>query len=194
MACPVTESGVAELEVIFPGAEQLWYDVKSAEVHHGGGTPSLPVTLETIPLYQRGGTVVCRAVAVGTCTADLQKTPLAVTVALDAQGAANGEVYLDDGHTFSYRDKREFCLRSFHMMAGRLQCRDASEAGSYKCGIAVRSVEVLGLRGQPSAVRVYRAGATEGVSVEYEYNPERRSLTVGELELTVEDDWDIQIC
>ncbi|XP_051942534.1 neutral alpha-glucosidase C isoform X1 [Hippocampus zosterae] len=194
MACPVTESGVAELEVIFPGAEQLWYDVKSAEVHHGGGTLSLPVTLETIPLYQRGGTVVCRAVAVGTCTADLQKTPLAVTVALDAQGVANGEVYLDDGHTFSYRDKGEFCLRSFHMMAGRLQCRAASEAGSYKCGIAVSSVEVLGLRGQPSAVRIYTSGAAEGVSVEYEYNPERRSLTVGELELGVEDDWDIQIC
>ncbi|XP_077416147.1 neutral alpha-glucosidase C [Vanacampus margaritifer] len=194
MACPVTESGVAELEVIFPGAEQLWYDIKSAEVHQGGATLSFPVTLETIPVFQRGGTAVCRATAVGTCTADLQKMPLAITLALDAQGAANGEVYLDDGRTFSYRDKREFCLRSFRMLAGRLRCRRVGEEGSYKCGIAVRSVHILGVRGEPSAVQVYAAGAAEGVSVEYQYEPERRSLSIGDLELSLDDDWDIQIC
>ncbi|XP_077396145.1 neutral alpha-glucosidase C isoform X2 [Festucalex cinctus] len=194
MACPVTQSGIAELQVILPGAEQLWYDIKSAEVHQGGGTLSFSVTLDTIPVFQRGGTMVCRATEVGTCTTNLQKTPLAITVALDSQDSANGEVYLDDGRTFSYRDKREFCLRSFRMLAGRLRCRAVGEAGSYKCGIAVRSVDILGVRDKPSAVLVYEAGAAEGVSVEYQYEPERRLLSIGNLELSVDDDWDIEIC
>ncbi|KAM9787050.1 neutral alpha-glucosidase C isoform X1 [Syngnathus typhle] len=195
LAYPVTDPHVSQLEVIFPGAEQLWYYVKSGAVYHGGGTQSFPVTLETIPVFQRGGTMVIRAIELGTCTTDLLKSPLAILVALDAQGAANGEVYLDDGHTFSYRDKGEFCLRSFHMIAGRLQCRAADKVGSYKCGTTVRSVEVLGLQGAPSAVKVYAPGtAEEYVSVEYDYDPERRSLNVGNLELSVDKDWDIQIC
>ncbi|XP_061552896.1 LOW QUALITY PROTEIN: neutral alpha-glucosidase AB [Phycodurus eques] len=117
MACPVTESGVTELEVLFPGAEQLWYDVKSAEVHQGGGTLRFPVTLET-----------------------------------------------------------------------------PGEVGNYKCGAAVRSVDILGVRAEPSAVRVHAAGGAEGVSVEFEYDPEQRKLSVGNLELAGDDDWDIQIC
>ncbi|XP_061700761.1 neutral alpha-glucosidase C isoform X2 [Syngnathoides biaculeatus] len=195
MACPVTEPGVTELDVLFPEVEQLWYDVKSAEVHQGGGTTKFPVTLETIPVFQRGGTMVCRTVAVGTCTADMKTMSLAITVALDAQGGAKGEVYLDDGHSFAYRDRREFCLRSFRMLAGRLRCRAGGEAGSNgRGGAAVRSVDVLGVRAEPSAVRVHAARGAEGVEVEFEYDPERRELSVGNLELAVDDDWDVHIC
>ncbi|XP_077476297.1 neutral alpha-glucosidase C [Stigmatopora argus] len=194
MACPVTEPGVTELQVVFPGAEQLWYDVKSAEVHRGGGTKTLPVTLNTIPVFQRGGTTVCRATAVGTCTADLWKTPFALTVALDAEGAAKGEAYVDDGHSFSYRDKNEFCLRSFHMLAGRLQCRAAGEPGNYESGVALRSVDILGMRGEPSEVKVYLAGEEKGHAAEFRYHPEQGRICIGNLDLRLDDDWDIQIC
>ncbi|XP_057716091.1 neutral alpha-glucosidase C-like [Corythoichthys intestinalis] len=194
LVCPITESGVTKLEVLFPGAGQLWYDVKSTEVHQGGMTSIFPVSLDTIPVFQRGGTIVCRAVAIGTCTADLQKTPLALTVALDVQGAAKGEVYMDDGHSFSYRDKKEFCLRSFCMLAGHLQCRTSGEAGIYKCGIAVHSVDILGMRGEPSEVKVYMEGRDEGISLEFEYHLERCHICISNLELSLDDDWDIQIC
>lgn len=39
------------------------------------------------------------------------------------QGNADGELYLDDGHSFSYRDRKAFCLRRFSMLSGRLLCR-----------------------------------------------------------------------
>ncbi|XP_077392790.1 neutral alpha-glucosidase C-like [Festucalex cinctus] len=194
MACPVTQAGITELQVLFPGAEELWYDIKSAEVHQGGGTLSIPVTLDRIPVFQRGGTMVCRAVAAGTCTADLRKMPLAITVALDSQGVAKGEVYLDDGHTFLYRDKQEFCLCSFHMLAGRLQCRAAGEVRRYKCRTLVRSVGILGVRDKPSAVQVYAVEGGQGDSVEFEHDAERGVLSIGNLELSLDDEWDIQIC
>lgn len=38
-----------------------------------------------VPLFQRGGSVVCRWVGRGSCTADFQQLPLSITVALSAQ-------------------------------------------------------------------------------------------------------------
>ncbi|XP_061890554.1 neutral alpha-glucosidase C [Entelurus aequoreus] len=192
MACPVTEAAVREIPVILPGAEQVWYDVESAEALQGGKTISVPVTLDTIPVYQRGGSVVCRAAGVGTCTADLQEMPLSITVALDSEGGAKGEVYLDDGHSFAYRDKKEFCLRSFHMLSGHLRCR-AGEEGNFDRHTTVQSVTVLGVKSKPSSVVVHVPGA-ERNPAEFEYNEERGSLALDGLKLSVAKDWDIEIC
>lgn len=46
------------------------------------------------------------------------------------KGAAEGELYVDDGHSFSYRDTKAFCLRSFRMQSGRLTCWSVATAGS----------------------------------------------------------------
>lgn len=95
-----------------------------------------------VPVLQRGGSVVCRWMGRGSCTAEFQQLPLSVTVALNAQvrigklrtpgslsknpfslqGAADGQLYLDDGHSFSYRDRKAFCLRRFRMQSGCLVC------------------------------------------------------------------------
>lgn len=44
-------------------------------------------------------------------------------VSLSVQGGADGELYLDDGHSFCFRDRKAFSLRGFSMQAGRLLCR-----------------------------------------------------------------------
>lgn len=38
-----------------------------------------------VPLFQRGGSAVCRSTGSGSCTAELQKLPLTITVALNSQ-------------------------------------------------------------------------------------------------------------
>uniref|UniRef100_A0A8C6L5G7 Glucosidase alpha, neutral C n=1 Tax=Nothobranchius furzeri TaxID=105023 RepID=A0A8C6L5G7_NOTFU len=122
LACPVTQPGVEEVRVLLPGSNEIWYDICSGQEYGGGQTLSLPVTLDTIPVFQRGGSVVCRSTGSGTCAADFQQLPLTLTVALNCQGRAAGELYLDDGHSFGYRVRksrlRRFCLRS-----GCLRCR-----------------------------------------------------------------------
>ncbi|KAG7277088.1 hypothetical protein CRUP_031301 [Coryphaenoides rupestris] len=77
----VTDPGATEVNVLLPGSNE-------------------------VPLFQRGGTVVTRTTKCGSCTADLQLYPLAIT------GVAVGDVYLDDGHTFRYRREGVACL--FH--------------------------------------------------------------------------------
>uniref|UniRef100_A0AAR2KKL9 Glycoside hydrolase family 31 N-terminal domain-containing protein n=1 Tax=Pygocentrus nattereri TaxID=42514 RepID=A0AAR2KKL9_PYGNA len=85
LACPVTDPGVTEVKVFLPGSDELWYNVSSGEQHRGGGTLTLPVTLETVPLFQRGGTVVSRRTGCGSCTAELQLHPFTLTVALASE-------------------------------------------------------------------------------------------------------------
>ncbi|XP_029316282.1 neutral alpha-glucosidase C isoform X3 [Cottoperca gobio] len=105
LACPVTEARAQEVKVLLPGSDEVWFDVRSAEEYEGGRTLSLPVALHLVPVFQRGGSVVCRSTGSGSCTAEQQQLPLSITVALDSQGVADGELYLDDG----YRDKKAFC-------------------------------------------------------------------------------------
>uniref|UniRef100_A0A8C2GTI5 Glucosidase, alpha; neutral C n=1 Tax=Cyprinus carpio TaxID=7962 RepID=A0A8C2GTI5_CYPCA len=118
LVCPVTDPGVTEVKVLLPGSDELWYDTNMAAVHNGARTLDLPVTLNTVPVFQRGGTVVPRRAGCGSSTADLQQHPITLTVALDSKGNADGFLYLDDGHSFSYRDQMQFCLRRFTMRAG----------------------------------------------------------------------------
>lgn len=153
---------------------------------------SLPVTLDTVPVFQRGGSVVCRSAGSGSCTADFQWLPLSITVALNSQGEADGELYLDDGHSFSYRDRKAFCLCRFSMLSGRLLCRPAGEGGTFDCDTTVQSVTILGLKRKPSTVVVHISGDGD-TAAEFQFTESCCSLTVDALRLRVTTDWEIQI-
>lgn len=45
--------------VYLPG-KQSWYDLKTGTVYKGGVTHKLEVTEESIPVFQRGGTILTR--------------------------------------------------------------------------------------------------------------------------------------
>ncbi|KAL3968546.1 C-type lectin domain family 4 member E [Sarotherodon galilaeus] len=192
LACPVTEPGIQEIKVLLPGSDDIWYDIHSALVYKGGRTLSLPVTLDTVPVFQRGGSVVCRSVGSCSCTAELRQLPLSVTVALDSQGTADGELYLDDGHSFRYRDRKAFCLRRFSMLSGRLLCRPAGEEGTFDCNTVIQSVTILGVKSKPSAVIVHASGAKD-ISAAFQYMETCCKLTVNSVNLKVAMDWEIQI-
>ncbi|XP_056151789.1 neutral alpha-glucosidase C [Lampris incognitus] len=192
LACPVTEPGAEEVNILLPGSSQKWYDIHSWRAYEGGQTLSLPVALETVPVFQRGGTVVPRTTGCGSCTAELQQFPLSLTVALDSDGLAAGELYLDDGHSLSYRDRKAFRLRQFHMLAGQLLCRGASEEGEYESDWAVQSVTILGLTSKPSAISVHYSG-TKKIATALHYEEALQALMVGNLNLQVLTDWQIQL-
>ncbi|KAM4624842.1 LOW QUALITY PROTEIN: neutral alpha-glucosidase C [Polymixia lowei] len=192
LACPVTDPGVEEIRVLLPGSGEIWYDVHSAKMYKGGCTLSFPVTLDTVPVFQRGGTVVPRTQGCGSCTAELHLFPLDLTVALDSDGVAAGELYLDDGHSFDYRDRKAFCLRRFSMLSGRLLCRSASEEGEFDSDCVVQSVSILGIKSKPASVTVHVPGNVD-VPSSVHYEEAGLMLTVGNLSLRVATDWDIQI-
>ncbi|KAF3700842.1 Neutral alpha-glucosidase C [Channa argus] len=192
LACPVTEPGAEEVKVLLPGQTEIWYDIDSKQAYEGGRTLTLPVTLDTVPVFQRAGSVICRRAGSASSTAQLQKIPLSISVALSSQGAADGELYLDDGHSFDYRDRKAFCLRGLSMVSGRLRCRPANEEGTFDCDTVIHSVTILGLKSRPSTVAVHVSGA-EDTSAAFQYMDTCCTLIVNSLNLRVAQDWEIHI-
>ncbi|XP_055018231.1 neutral alpha-glucosidase C isoform X2 [Boleophthalmus pectinirostris] len=191
LACPITDPGIQQIQVLLPGSEEIWYDVQSLKVHKGGRTVRLPVTMDTVPVFQRGGTIICRATGSGSCSEDFQKLPLSMTVALNSQEFAEGNLYLDDGFSFRYHDTKAFCLRMFKMDSGQLCSCSFSEEGSFVSDTVIKSITFIGLKRKPSTVVVHVSGVEERQV--FEFDESRCILTLDNLNLKVVKDWDIQI-
>ena len=88
----------------------------------------------------------------------MARDPLTLVVALDAAGAAVGELYVDDGRSFAYR-RGVFLHRRFEFAGGVLTSRPApGGGGSMASDVRIERLVVLGL--QPGQQwRVEREGA-----------------------------------
>ncbi|MBN3312658.1 GANC glucosidase, partial [Atractosteus spatula] len=192
LACPVTDPGVTEIKVLLPGSGECWYDTHTFQRFGGGRTVRIPVTLDTVPLFQRGGTVVPRKAGAGKCTADQWLLPFTLTVALDTKGCAEGELYVDDGHSFNYKSKKEFALRKFTFLHGTLSSSCADNTGTFDLESTVESVRLVGIRKKPTAVTAQVSGGSED-SVAFAYEETTSLLTVEGLRLPVVQDWLVQI-
>jgi alpha 1,3-glucosidase len=60
---------------------------------------------DRIPVYIRGGNIVPRKDRLRRSTVAMANDPYTIIVALDADGKASGDLYVDDGHSFDYKDQ-----------------------------------------------------------------------------------------
>ena len=97
LVAPVLREGATQREVYLP--EGAWYDYWTGRRQEGKRSLKVPVTLDTIPLFVRGGSLVFRQPVVQH-TGEMPGQPLIVAAYGDA---AQGEVYEDDGASQAYR-------------------------------------------------------------------------------------------
>jgi alpha-glucosidase len=94
LAAPVLTEGATERDIVLPAG--VWIDWWTGESYQGPGAITLPVTLESLPLLQRAGSIVPLAGVVAHTGAPATE-PLALRVALAApQDAASLAVWDDD--------------------------------------------------------------------------------------------------
>ena len=55
---PVTEKGVTEWVTYLPQNKAGWYDTATARWYEGGQTVTTPVSIETIPVFAKGGSII----------------------------------------------------------------------------------------------------------------------------------------
>lgn len=70
-----------------------------------GQNISLPAPLEVIPVHLRGGTIIAAQTPANT-TKHTRMNPWSITIALDINQAAAGELYLDDGLSLQPADTK----------------------------------------------------------------------------------------
>lgn len=189
---PVTEPQTTAADVFLPGSTEVWYDSKTFAQWKGGCTVKIPVTLDTIPVFQRGGSVVPIKTSVGKSTAWMTDSPYGLRVALSTQASAEGELYLDDGHSFQYLHQDQFSRRSFSFCSGVLTNRCADGKGHYPSKCIVEQILVLGLREKPSSVTTHSSDGKVQPAA-FTYYDKTSALSLERLSLSVVDDWEVHI-
>lgn len=152
----------------------------------------IPVTLDTIPVFQRGGSVVPIKTSVGKSTGWMTDSPYGLRVALSTQDSAVGELYLDDGHSFQYLHQNQFSHRRFSFCSGVLTSRCADEKGRYPSKCVVQRILVLGLRKKPSSVTTHSSDGKVQPAT-FTYYAKTSTLSLEKLSLSIVDDWEVHI-
>ena len=109
LVAPILDPGVSEQRVPLPQGTH-WFDLWTGERHEGGRTIVVPVTLEHIPAFVRGGAFL-PTIPVILNTTHYDPTELRVDFYADPLvSASSGQVYDDDGTTAGAYEKGQYEL------------------------------------------------------------------------------------
>lgn len=140
LVAPVTEQDATSVSVYLP--DDVFYDWYTQQAIQGNGS-YLTVTeqgLTDIPLYIRGGVILpLRAESANTTTA-LREQDFALLIALDRNGTASGQLYLDDGVSLD-PGASGTTLVQFSYADGKLV---AEGTFGYGTGVVVSNITILG--------------------------------------------------
>ena len=185
MVLPVFEQFETQKRVDVPF--ERWYDFKTLlEKDVKDGITVCPVSLQTIPVLIRGGSIVPMKTWKRRTTYLMFRDPFTLIVALDANQSASGDLYVDDGMTFGFA-KGNFIHRRFSYSQNVLSSRpfnisqDHSEF-SDEYDVEIERIRVTGLSSAPRTVR-----DSNGTEMEMEYRD--GLLTIHRVKLLVKEDW-----
>ncbi|XP_074145469.1 neutral alpha-glucosidase C isoform X1 [Sminthopsis crassicaudata] len=189
---PVTEPKITMVDVFLPGFVEVWYDFRTFVHWEGARTLKVPIALDRIPVFQRGGSVVPMKTALGRSTGWMTHLPYELLVALDTKGSAKGELYLDDGHSFQYLHQKQFLHRKFLFCDGILSSSCADENGHYHSECVIEKILILGINKQPSSVTTSSSDGQEK-QVVFTYCSKTAVLHLEKLSLNVGANWEIHV-
>eukprot|EP00899_Mesostigma_viride_P016621 jgi/Mesvir1/24960/Mv16930-RA.1 len=178
LLAPVLAKGATSRHITFPappGSTCRWYDMTSGEFVVAPTEVNRPVNMGTVPAYYRGGAVVARRERPRRNSKSMAEDPYTLVVALDSAGAARGELYLDDGSSYAFRQAGGFLHREFVMGKGVLTARAHAEeaargGGKYTTPCVVERIVILGAKlpagaDAGSTVRVTKKDASGRVAM-----------------------------
>lgn len=149
MIVPVLQPQASTVDGVFPGVRdgEVWYDWYTQEAVNAvaGKNTTIDAPLGHIPVYVRGGSVLPMQEPALTIR-DARRTPWSLLAALDHQGRASGQLYLDDGESV---DPRATLFVTFvaenNSLAAQIQ-------GQFEDQNPLDTVAVLGVSSPPSQV------------------------------------------
>lgn len=197
---PVTAPQVTESLVKFPG-EHIWYDAESLLVVSKQGKDgsvqeiTVPSDIDTIPVFQRGGSVIPRKLRLRRSTHTMTRDPYTLYIALDTDGRASGSLYMDDENTFNYATKSEFAHANFsvEINAKHGYVRNSPQVGAGWEGISedtnkmIERIIIMGVERHPSSVDEV------GESLGFTHDSNAHVLVIRKPELSALVDWEVKI-
>ncbi|KAK6128410.1 hypothetical protein DH2020_037846 [Rehmannia glutinosa] len=183
--------------VYLPG-EQPWYDMKTGTAYEGGATHKLTVLEDSIPAFQRAGTIIPRKDRFRRSSTQMENDPYTLVIALNSSMAAEGELYVDDGK--SSIPARRIHTSSFSFSNGKLTSSNMGTAtggnNKFASECTVERIILLGLSPAPKNALVKPANQ----KVDVEWGPlllrggkGKSFLTIRKPNVRIADDWTIKL-
>lgn len=128
LVAPVLWEGFTSRRIYLPAGD--WFDYWTGKHYAGGAAIDQPVSLDSLPIFVRGGGFIFRQPVVQN-TGEMPGQPLRVLVAPMKESQAS--LYEDDGKTLQYR-KGAFMRRRFHQSsnASETVIEAAAPEGNYR--------------------------------------------------------------
>ncbi|KDP24259.1 hypothetical protein JCGZ_26689 [Jatropha curcas] len=182
--------------VYLPGKES-WYDFRTGTPFKGGKTHKLEVSEESIPAFQRAGTIIPRKDRYRRSSTQMVDDPYTLVIALNSSQEAEGELYIDDGKSFEFT-QGAYMHRRFVFSDGALTSSNLNNGKSQSSSnCVVERIILLGCSPGPKSALIepsnqkveielgplsFRGGA-RGASI----------VTVRKPMVRIADDWTIKI-
>ncbi|KAK4873414.1 hypothetical protein RN001_015443 [Aquatica leii] len=191
MVRPVTESRASSVSVYFPGGpNEIWYDVEDFKPFRGTGSINIPVSMDKVPVYYRGGSIIPRKDRprrVSTLTHD---DPFTLYVALDDNKSAKGTLYIDDNESYDYKNNLYIYIK-FKYKDGVLSSSLIDDARFSTSAWIERVVIINAPSGiKHATLKSKKLGTTK---LQTTYDGENRSLTIRKPGVSVMDPFTITL-
>ncbi|XP_057364594.1 neutral alpha-glucosidase AB-like isoform X2 [Daphnia carinata] len=183
---PVVRSGEQEVSVYFPGVDTLWYEIETFKAYEAPGYQMIPVTIEKIPIFQRGGTIVPKKERARRASSLMTKDPYTFIVTLDKQGKAHGRLYIDDGQSLEYQ-KGSYIILELNMEGHTLSSKVTNQ-GAFETPESIEKIVIVGLSRAPSSIV-----DNTGRILEYRYDATSQTLVLRKPNFSVSNEWSVNL-
>ncbi|KAJ4838179.1 putative glucan 1,3-alpha-glucosidase [Turnera subulata] len=137
------------VSVYLPGNE-AWYDLRTGTAYKGGKSHKLQVSEESVPAFQRAGTIIPRKDRFRRSSTQMVNDPYTLVIALNSSQAAEGELYVDDGKSFRFL-QGAYTHRRFVFANGVLSSFNAAPSepsnSEFSPGSIIERIILLGYSG-----------------------------------------------
>lgn len=193
LCAPVTEEGASMHKVYLPDGEE-WYDLFAPDGFgkrmDKKGHVQLEVSLDRMVVFQRGGTIVVKQERRRRSTRSMADDPYTLVVALDKEGCAEGELFLDDGKSYKF-ESGQYVLRGFRMCHNELRVETLGGKETVReAEVLVERVVIFGYG--PSTPR--SVVTDDERDIDFVWNEQSKVLTLRRMKLMVgRGSWSIRI-
>jgi alpha 1,3-glucosidase len=105
--CNFTQGHCAPIHSLLTPCFKIYYDYFTYQTYRGspkGKNVTVPADLHQIPLFVRGGSIIPTRERPRRASSLMHRDPFTLRIALDGSLTARGEIYLDDGVTYAYKE------------------------------------------------------------------------------------------
>uniref|UniRef100_A0A8R1DKZ6 Glycoside hydrolase family 31 N-terminal domain-containing protein n=1 Tax=Caenorhabditis japonica TaxID=281687 RepID=A0A8R1DKZ6_CAEJA len=157
---PVLEADSKELSIYLPGKRQVWYDWETHKARPSPGAVQIPVGLNTIGLYHRGGTIIPKLSEVQLTTKDNHEKPIVLYIAVNQKGDhANGTIYLDDGESYAYENGDYaywgFTFKKEHDYLHTITNKNLDKKGKFDSDVFIEKIVIRGAKFYPRNAHIF---------------------------------------